>query len=540
MADRPSAPPPDSKKAKRPWRDNLEAFGIAILFAVLLKPMIIEAYQIPTPSMQPTLMGSTEAGIHDRILVDKQRYEIIEPKRWDIAVFRYPIRRNQNYVKRIVGVPGDRIRIAGGNLYECNDDGDIAGAYRKPDHIQAGLWKEVFPARYLLDQLRGEPKILGEFFDGQIGEWKTDGDEFVGVPSSNGRSRLIFSGFRQDGLSNQVYDGYPTDVADAIRDAAGGDRTEGVQDIRASFEVTASETPAELSIELTLRPAGRDERRMRLVVAGGAARLAIDVDGEERATSESVDCPLAAGESVHLSFAQIDDRLVGWIDGDEVLTLEVGEHRVASELSTRAVTLAVEAKGGGTLRYADFVVERDLHYTPSGLGDALDLLVPEGKDLSLLHHVIEVPEGHYLMMGDNTLRSADARQWKTFTVAVNDKGWMVDPESHPDARVVTGNRRPWPLSSRPDNDENPVIVRSNDVNRADRVVMTDDNGEVFALLGKIAPGYSEQGMQFVDTDGNGARTWEPEEKHVFFVPREHILGRPMVTFWPPSRIGIIR
>ena len=76
----PAVPDPTSStpaaRPRRPWRDNLEAFGVAILAAVLLKPMVIEAYQIPTPSMQPTLMGSPVAGIYDRILVDKVRYEL--------------------------------------------------------------------------------------------------------------------------------------------------------------------------------------------------------------------------------------------------------------------------------------------------------------------------------------------------------------------------------------------------------------------------------------------------------------------------------
>ena len=67
-----------------------------ILFAVLLKPFLIEAYMIPTPSMQPTMMGSREASVHDRLLVDKLCYAWGDPERWDIAVFRYPIRQIQS------------------------------------------------------------------------------------------------------------------------------------------------------------------------------------------------------------------------------------------------------------------------------------------------------------------------------------------------------------------------------------------------------------------------------------------------------------
>ena len=57
---------PDRRKRQPtvgPVRYNLEAFGVAILGAVLLKWFCLEAFQIPTSSMQPTLMGSSEAGV---------------------------------------------------------------------------------------------------------------------------------------------------------------------------------------------------------------------------------------------------------------------------------------------------------------------------------------------------------------------------------------------------------------------------------------------------------------------------------------------
>jgi len=56
---------------RRPWRQNIEAVTMAIIVAVMLKYFIVEAYKIPTGSMQPTLMGNTETGIFDRILVDR-------------------------------------------------------------------------------------------------------------------------------------------------------------------------------------------------------------------------------------------------------------------------------------------------------------------------------------------------------------------------------------------------------------------------------------------------------------------------------------
>ena len=90
---------------------------MAVVMALLLKFFIVEAYKIPTGSMQPTLIGDERSGIKDRILVDKLSYVLREPRRWEVAVFRYPLDRSKNFVKRIVGLPGDRIRIQEGAVF---------------------------------------------------------------------------------------------------------------------------------------------------------------------------------------------------------------------------------------------------------------------------------------------------------------------------------------------------------------------------------------------------------------------------------------
>ena len=154
--------------------------------------------------------------------------------------------------------------------------------------------------------------------------------------------------------------------------------------------------------------------------------------------------------------------------------------------------------------------------------------------------VIEVPEGHFFMMGDNTLASADSRQWKVFDVGVTDDGMLVDPSKHPEAKKMSGNRRPWPLSVKPDVDENPVVLRSSSAETHDEIAFTDDEGEVHYLRGKVGPNYGGDGIEFVELGGSLPHHWKPDERHVYFVPREHILGRPVATFWPLDRIGFIR
>lgn len=83
------------------------AFGIALLVqAFLVKP-----FTIHQDSMRPTL----EEG--DRILLNRLSYRFGEPAAGDVIVFHSPINPDEDLVKRIVGIPGDRVSVSGGKLY---------------------------------------------------------------------------------------------------------------------------------------------------------------------------------------------------------------------------------------------------------------------------------------------------------------------------------------------------------------------------------------------------------------------------------------
>ena len=97
---------------------------ISVLFIVLvIRSFIVEPFTIPSGSMLPTLK------VHDFILVNKFSYglrlpvtntKIIplgEPERGDVMVFKYPEDTGQNFIKRVVGLPGDRIAVRDNVLY---------------------------------------------------------------------------------------------------------------------------------------------------------------------------------------------------------------------------------------------------------------------------------------------------------------------------------------------------------------------------------------------------------------------------------------
>lgn len=90
------------------WKNWGEPFVVAALLAILIRTFIVGPYKIPTGSMRPTFMEG------DRIFVDKLSYQFKDLQRGDIVVFKYPLDKKKDFVKRLVGFPGDRILITDG------------------------------------------------------------------------------------------------------------------------------------------------------------------------------------------------------------------------------------------------------------------------------------------------------------------------------------------------------------------------------------------------------------------------------------------
>ena len=84
--------------------------SFALVFG-FVRPFVMEAFWIPSGSMIPTLE------IGDRVLVNKFIYRFTEPRRGDIIVFESVDNSNEDLIKRVVGLPGDRIAVRGGKLF---------------------------------------------------------------------------------------------------------------------------------------------------------------------------------------------------------------------------------------------------------------------------------------------------------------------------------------------------------------------------------------------------------------------------------------
>ena len=118
-----------AKKQKETWRDNVKTLGIAVVIALSFRSILFEPFNIPSGSMIPTLL------VGDYLFVSKYSYGYSrysfpfgavpfdgrifadEPERGDVAVFRLPANTSVDYIKRVVGLPGDKIQLKGGQLY---------------------------------------------------------------------------------------------------------------------------------------------------------------------------------------------------------------------------------------------------------------------------------------------------------------------------------------------------------------------------------------------------------------------------------------
>ncbi len=107
------------RRHKSAVREYAEAIGVAVVLALVIRALVVQAFTIPSGSMMDTLL------VGDYILVNKFLYGaelpwlewrapgLRAPQRGDIIVFKYPQDEKRDFIKRIVGTPGDRIQIRG-------------------------------------------------------------------------------------------------------------------------------------------------------------------------------------------------------------------------------------------------------------------------------------------------------------------------------------------------------------------------------------------------------------------------------------------
>jgi len=114
-------------KIRSARREYIEAIVVALIIAVILRAFVVQAYHIPTESMENTLL------VGDYLLVNKFSYHFDDPKPGDIIVFQYPLNPNKDFVKRCIAVEGQVVEMRDKVLYVDGKPEESASSMKYSD-----------------------------------------------------------------------------------------------------------------------------------------------------------------------------------------------------------------------------------------------------------------------------------------------------------------------------------------------------------------------------------------------------------------------
>ena len=364
---------------------DLKALLIVLVLVVFVRWKVLGAYHIPTPSMEPTLMGEKWGG--DRILVDILTHRTLrdlgltsgEIARWNVLVFRNDHDDGQNYIKRVGGLPGERLGIAGGDIFV---NGAVA---RKDDATRDSM---------MIDLIRpfaaDDPKSAFDHWEPLAGSWNPRGRRLLATAGENGGGPAILRASRE--LRNGYFDHDDEYVAGS----------HDIVDGRFSCDVEWQEGEGG-EVRLSF---GRSNQILELRVPGPGAEgpATLSFDGELVASDGG--WQLETFEESRLTISRIDGVLQARRNGRLMFEHETDwDLATAIDLGRAPARAQIEVRGGAaTVRTLH--VERDIHYVVTG-SNQLDG-IETGEYV--------VPDGTLIMLGDNSANSSDSRRFGPFPV----------------------------------------------------------------------------------------------------------------------------
>jgi len=402
------------------------------------------------PSYPPSYKG-------DRILVGKFPYEFQDPRRWDVVVFKFPGDAPTNYIKRLIGLPGETIRIQHGDIWvlsaeEKQRGGEKFQIARKPPDKLLAMLQPVFDNDYMPEiakcgwPARWTPQAVADA--SAAGAWRSDdsatfstdgtaaGENWLRyhhlVPSYGQWQELGSPRFQARDVQPQLikdFTAYDTSQIGAVSAAAPAPRPDmlglnWVGDLALECTADVESDAGQLAFEL--RKGGR-RFQCRIDLATGRATLSIS--GPDRKQFQPTALTNLRGKGRHnLIFSNCDNELLLWVDGSVVSFDGPTAYDDLGNAQPDAADFAPVgvASVGAEVRISRLRVLRDLYYIAvrdragnQYISDYESLSFDgyDASDAPIWRHGAQrhvdflLKADQFFMLGDNSASSQDGRLW---------------------------------------------------------------------------------------------------------------------------------
>ncbi len=333
--------------------------------------------------------GTMPVANGDRILVLKCIYQFFEPKRWDVIVFKNPPEPEVNYIKRLVGLPGESVQIIDGDVYI---NGQIS---RKPPHVQDELWMPVYNNDYQPIN-RSSPTFNHHRWDQPFRN--------KGFPRWEKDSPTLF---RLDSHPDQINTMiYSTTIGNDFRATYAYDEVEEYNympycsDLMVRFYCRSEKPQGRIGATLSKY---QTTYKAWVDFTGEMVITKNDENGKITELARKSIEPPTINKSALVKFANVDHQLFFQF-GSEKLTYDMGRGLEDAGRIRADIPPQVEILGSGKLTLSHVAIFRDIHYTERKYANG-------PKEGRAIDKPFILGEDEFFVLGDNSPNSEDCRWW---------------------------------------------------------------------------------------------------------------------------------